>query len=82
MFPVSRGVGVGRDRLERGLGRVDELRCRQGSGLALDRLKLGRLDAGDPMLLEPPRVTAGVGRGFSWEAIARMAGERVRAGVA
>src|SRR5687768_2174059 len=56
MFP-SGCVTAGRDGLERGLlPRLDELRGRERACLALDRLDLGRLDAGDSMLLEAARL--------------------------
>jgi len=40
--------------LECNFGRIDELCGLERARLALDRLELGLLDAGDPMALEPP----------------------------
>ena len=56
MFPQSRGV-VARHGFEPLLlSRLDELRRCQRTRLPLDRLQLGWLDTGDPMLLEAPRL--------------------------
>src|SRR5918995_2730794 len=56
MFPQSRRV-VARDGLEPLLlSGLDGLGCRQRARLTFDRLQVGRFDAGDPMLLEAPRL--------------------------
>src|SRR5262245_45837397 len=53
---ASCGVGARHGSERRLVDVADELRSGQRAWLALDRLQLGRLDAGDPVLLESPRL--------------------------